>query len=120
MWTLYAAGLNPKAFKKTEAAFVQNTYDNPTLFPKMIWSTNYARQACQTMFTLFWAGRQFAPKAIIDGVNIQDYLQNHYIAACKYLAQRIHEAGGLENDVVVGFESMNEPHRDWLVSKIYL
>lgn len=44
-------------------------------------------------------------------MNIQDYLQNHYIAACKYLAQRIHEVGDLENDVVVGFESMNEPHR---------
>ncbi|KAJ5118739.1 glycosyl hydrolase [Penicillium atrosanguineum] len=111
MWTLYAAGLNPKAFKKTEAALVQNTYDDPSQFPKMIWSTNYARLVCQTMFTLFWAGRDFAPKAVIDGVNIQDYLQSHFIAACKYLAQRIHEAGDLEHDVVIGWESMNEPHR---------
>jgi hypothetical protein len=29
MWTLYAAGLNPKGFKKTGAALVQNTYDDP-------------------------------------------------------------------------------------------
>lgn len=111
MWTLYAAGLNPRAFRKTEAALVQNTYDNPALFPKMIWSTNYARHVCQTIFTLFWAGRQFAPKAIIDGVNIQDYLQGHYIAAITHLAQSIVDAGDLANDVVVGFESMNEPHR---------
>lgn len=111
MWTLYAAGLNPKGFKKTEAALVQNTYDIPAEFPKMIWSTNYTRSVCQTMFTLFWAGRDFAPKAIIDGVNIQDYLQNHFIAACKYLAQKIHDAGDLEHDVVIGWESINEPNR---------
>lgn len=111
MWTLYAAGLNPKCFKKTEAALVQNTYDIPAEFPKMIWSTNYTRSVCQTMFTLFWAGRDFAPKAIIDGVNIQDYLQNHFIAACKYLAQKIHDAGDLEHDVVIGWESINEPNR---------
>jgi hypothetical protein len=63
------------------------------------------------MFTLFWAGRDFAPKAIIDGMNIQDYLQAHFIAACKYLASRIHEAGDLEDDVVFGWENINEPNR---------
>lgn len=63
------------------------------------------------MFTLFWAGREFAPKAIIDNMNIQDFLQGHFIAACKHLAQRIHDAGGLEHDVVIGWESLNEPHR---------
>ncbi|KAJ9272519.1 CAZyme family GH5 [Paecilomyces variotii] len=111
MWTLYAAGLNPQAFNKTQAALVQNTWDNPAEFPKMIWSTNYTRLACQTIFTLFWAGRDFAPKAIIDGQNIQDYLQGHFIASCKRLAEKIHEAGDLESEVVIGWESMNEPHR---------
>ncbi|KAJ5624146.1 hypothetical protein N7510_000455 [Penicillium lagena] len=111
MWTLYAAGLNPRTFKKTEAALVQNTYDNPAAFPKMIWSTNYTRLVCQTMFTLFWAGRDFAPKAIINGMNIQDYLQSHFIAACKHFAQKIHEAGDLESQVIIGWESLNEPHR---------
>ncbi|OJJ48635.1 hypothetical protein ASPZODRAFT_1646406 [Penicilliopsis zonata CBS 506.65] len=111
MWTLYAAGFNPLAFKKTEAALVQNTWDDPTQFPKMIWATNYTRLVCQTIFTLFWAGRDFAPKAIIDGVNIQDYLQSHYIAAVKYLAQKIHDAGDLEHEVVIGWETLNEPHR---------
>lgn len=111
MWTLYAAGLNPRGFKKTEAAMVQNTADNPAAFPKMIWSTNYGRLVCQTMFTLFWAGRDFAPKAIIEGMNIQDYLQGHFIAACRHFAQKIHHAGDLEGEVVVGWESMNEPSR---------
>ncbi|KAF2145704.1 glycoside hydrolase family 5 protein [Aplosporella prunicola CBS 121167] len=111
LWTLYACGLNPRAFDVTEAALVQNTYPEPEKFPKMIWATNYTRMACQVMFTLFFAGREFAPKAIIDGMNIEDYLQGHFVNACKHLAQRIREAGDLENDVVIGWESMNEPNR---------
>lgn len=111
MWTVYACGLNPKAFPSTQAAWVQNTYPNPAEYPKMIWSTNYTRMACQVIFTLFFAGKDFAPKAIIDGINIQDYLQEHFVKACQYLAQKIHDAGDLENDVVIGWESMNEPNR---------
>ena len=111
MWTLYAMGLNPHAFQTTEAAWVQNTYPNPTEYPKMIWATNYTRMACQVIFTLFFAGKDFAPKAIIDGVNIQDYLQDHFVQACRHLALRIHEAGDLESEVVIGWESMNEPNR---------
>jgi hypothetical protein len=111
MWTLYAAGLDPKMFSKTQAALVHNTQPKPSDFPKMIWSTNYTRMVCQTMFSLFWAGKDFAPKAIINGESIQDYLQNHFIAACGYVAQKIHGAGDLEDRVVIGWETMNEPHR---------
>ncbi|BDD62413.1 hypothetical protein MPDQ_001011 [Monascus purpureus] len=111
LWTLYAAGLNPLCFKKNEAALVHNTYDDPAEFPKMVWSTNYARLVNLTMWTLFFGGRDFAPKAIINGINIQDYLQGHFIAACRYFAQKIHEAGDLEEEVVIGWESLNEPSR---------
>ncbi|KAG6011062.1 hypothetical protein E4U21_000093 [Claviceps maximensis] len=111
MWTLYACGLNPESFAATEAAIVQNTYADPDNFPKMIWSTNYHRLAAGTMFTLFFAGKDFAPKCIIDNMNIQDYLQDHFFNACAHLAKRIHEAGDLENDPVIGWESMNEPNR---------
>ncbi|KAH6891070.1 glycoside hydrolase superfamily [Thelonectria olida] len=111
MWTIYACGLNPQSFAATEAAIVQNTYPEPDEFPKMIWSTNYYRLAAGTIFTMFFAGKDFAPKCIIDGVNIQDYLQDHFMAACGHLAQRIHEAGDLENEVVIGWESMNEPNK---------
>jgi len=65
----------------------------------MIWSTNYGRLLSQTLFTLFFVGRVFAPNCIIDGINIQDYLQQHYIAAFGELADRIKqadEAEGLE------------------------
>lgn len=111
MWTLYAAGLNPQSFAATEAAIVHNTYPDPAKFPKMIWSTNYYRLAAATMFTLFFAGRDFAPKCIIDGMNIQDYLQGHFLRACAHLARRIHEAGDIEDEVVFGWETLNEPNK---------
>lgn len=111
LWTLYAVGLNPRNFASTEAAFVHNTYPDPAQYPKMIWATNYTRFVCQVVFTLFFGGRHFASKAIIDGKNIQDYLQDHFVAAYRHLAARFHEAGDIENDVVIGWESMNEPNR---------
>ncbi len=111
MWTLYACGLDPQKFGITEAALVHNTYDEPANFPKMIWTTNYTRLACQVIFTLFFGGRDFAPKAVINGRNIQDFLQDHFIGACRHLARRIHAAGDLENHVVIGWESLNEPNR---------
>lgn len=111
MWTLFAAGLNPRAFAPTEAAWVHNTYPDPSNYPMMIWATNYNRLVCQVMFTLFFGGRDFAPKAIIDGKNIQDYLEDRFIAAYRHLALRIQEAGDIQDDVVIGWESMNEPNR---------
>lgn len=111
LWTIYACGLNPQSFAATEAAIVHNTYPKPEEFPKMIWSTNYFRLAAGTIFTLFFAGKDFAPKCIIDGMNIQDYLQNHFIGACAHLAKRIHEAGDIMDEVVMGWESMNEPNK---------
>ncbi|KAF1811185.1 glycosyl hydrolase-like protein [Eremomyces bilateralis CBS 781.70] len=109
MWTIYACGLDPQKFAATEAAIVHNTHPDPENFPKMVWSTNYHRLACQTMFTMFFAGKTFTPLAIIDGKNIQDYLQDHFVNACQQLAKRMKEAGGLDH--VIGWESWNEPNR---------
>ncbi|EMD00162.1 glycoside hydrolase family 5 protein [Baudoinia panamericana UAMH 10762] len=114
MWTIYACGFDPTKFATTQAALVQNTWPVLAEFPKMAWATNYQRLACQTIFTFFFAGREFAPKCIIDGKNIQDYLQDHFIAACRHLAKRITEAGDLEGDVVLGFETVNEPNKGFI------
>jgi hypothetical protein len=111
LWTLHACGLDPEKFPQTQAAVVHNEWPDVTDFPKMLWPTNYTRLATETTFTLFYAGRDFAPNAIIDGKNIQDFLTDHFIAACTELAKGINKAGDLEDVCVIGWESMNEPHR---------
>ncbi|KAI9333173.1 family 5 glycoside hydrolase [Zopfochytrium polystomum] len=130
-WTLRAAGLNATNFAATGAAMVQNTFKEPKDYPKMSWSTNYFKLAAGTMFTLFFAGETFAPNCLVavpadpaaaashpDGpapkpklVNIQEFLQSHYINAVAELAKRIHEtAADLEDSVVVGYDTLNEPN----------
>jgi hypothetical protein len=98
----------------TYSALLHNEYPSrensqPHSFPAMIWATNYTRLFSQTIFTLFFAGRTYAPKCIIDGINIQDWLQNHFINAVCALAKRIGEEDGLFDKVVIGWDSMNEP-----------
>ncbi len=108
LWTFLSVGLNPKNFNKTEGACIHNFY-NDKGYPKMLWATNYNRMVCQVMFTLFFGGKKFAPKCIIDGINIQDYLQSHFLNACLVLYQRIIDEGDLMDTTVIGFESLNEP-----------
>ena len=82
---------------------------DPASMPGMIWGSNYTRMVSLTVFTLFFAGRTYAPKCIIDGINIQDWLQNHFIDAVAELAKRIAAAPGLLDECVIGWDSMNEP-----------
>uniref|UniRef100_K3WLM9 Glycoside hydrolase family 5 domain-containing protein n=1 Tax=Globisporangium ultimum (strain ATCC 200006 / CBS 805.95 / DAOM BR144) TaxID=431595 RepID=K3WLM9_GLOUD len=105
MWTLEKVGFEPRHFAVTHAALCVETSGKPaSQFPKMIWPTNYFKLATATMFTLFWGGAKFAPNCFVDGVQVQEYLQSHYINALTELARVVSD---LKN--VVGFGTMNEP-----------
>jgi hypothetical protein len=56
------------------------------------------------MFTLFFAGNDFAPQLKVDGIPIQEYLQSHYLNAIKQAALRLRD---LPN--VIGYDTLNEP-----------
>lgn len=107
LWTLEKVGFNIENFKATNAAL---TYNDPNeKIPTMIWPTNYTKLGSATMFSLFFAGNDFAPKTKIDGLPVQDFLQQHYINAFVHLAKAIKDL-----DNVVGFDVMNEPHPGYI------
>lgn len=113
-WTLEKVGLEMKNFTNGNAAMVHNTYPDPMDFPKMIWATNYYKLAAATMFTLFFAGDVFAPKLFIDGQSAQRFLQSHFLNAMSRVAQAIVATPGLADRVVVGYDTLNEPHYGWV------
>lgn len=105
LWTMEAVGLEPRHFEATKAALcVETCGKRVSQFPKMIWPTNYFKLAAATMFTLFYGGARFAPSCHVNGVQVQEYLQSHYLDAMAQLAESLK---GLKN--VVGFGPMNEP-----------
>jgi hypothetical protein len=116
IWTFEKAGLDITKFDASAAAFImQYRYDphNPDAYPPMAWLQNYGRLATCTMFTLFFGGNAFAPSCKVKGLPIQNYLQDHYIAALKEVAKRVRD-----NPYVVGFEVMNEPSPGWIGKRV--
>lgn len=111
-WTFEKVGLDFAKFNASEAAFImQYRYDpnNPKAYSPMYWTGNENRLANGTMFTLFFGGKDFAPLCQIDGVNAQDYLQNHFFDAMKQIAIRVKD-----NPQVLGFDTLNEPNPGWI------
>ena len=102
-WTFEAVGMDVSSFHQTGAALLHQK--QPDDFPQLMWANNYYRFAAFTMFTLFFGGETFAPNLLVDGRNIQDYLQDHYVKAYAYVAQRLKHL-----PKVIGFGVMNEPH----------
>lgn len=106
-WTLEALGFDLTKLLETGAAMLHDWKGRRP--PLLIWATNYARLAPATMFTLFWAGNDFAPATKIHGVPAQEFLQQHYIDAFSQLAIRLRDVPS-----IVGYEVMNEPSRGYI------
>lgn len=106
-WTLECAGFDMTKFKAAGAAIVHQTHGDP--FPKMIWSTNACKLAAATMFTLFFAGNDYAPKTQVEGIPIQDYLQSHFFGSIRKVAEKMK---GL--DCVIGYDTYNEPQHGYV------
>ncbi|CEP01624.1 hypothetical protein PBRA_008566 [Plasmodiophora brassicae] len=130
-WTLRLAGLNAEAFLESGAAICHSQWLKADKrrrveeYPAMIWQTNCnddtcvcdAKLASATMFTLFFGGRRFAPRFLVDDAdgdgaryNVQDYLQAHFVSAMTYVARRVHDA----DVAVLGWDSLNEPDPGWI------
>eukprot|EP00906_Rhabdomonas_costata_P013825 RCo019818 len=106
-WTHEILGMDITRFSEVGAAVVEQLAEGS--LPRMIWPTNHFKLATATMFTLFFAGKDFAPKTMVEGVNIQEYLQDHYIKAMVTMATHLKD---LPN--VVGYGSLNEPSMGWI------
>lgn len=106
-WTLEAAGFDISRLDASEAAItMQRRYPD---YPTMVWVDNYSRLACATMFTLFFAGDRFAPNLRVDGIPIQSYLQDAFIAAMEQVAKRLKNMPH-----VLGYGPLNEPGKGFI------
>jgi hypothetical protein len=106
-WTFDAAGMDWTHFVDTGAAVLECASEG--FYPPLIWGSNGIKLAGATLFTLFFAGNDFAPQLKVDGEPIQEYLQSHYIEAMRQVAARLK---GLPN--VIGFDTLNEPNSGYI------
>jgi hypothetical protein len=107
-WTLEALGMDLDKLDTTGAALTRQRYaefHGGKSFPRMIWPSNYNRYAAATLFSLFFGGKTYAPDVLIEGKNVQDWLQDRYIAAFRHCFRRLKTC-----TAIVGWGVMNEPH----------
>ncbi|MDR0555199.1 MAG: cellulase family glycosylhydrolase [Treponema sp.] len=105
-WTIEKIGMDLERLDAVGAALTQQHYGkfHKDAYPRMIWPTNYSRYAAATMLTLFFAGKTYAPETQIEGENVQDWLQERYLACMRHAFRRLKNCKAL-----VGWGTMNEP-----------
>ncbi|MDR0455375.1 MAG: cellulase family glycosylhydrolase [Treponema sp.] len=111
-WTMERLGIDLEKLDTTGSALTRQRYGEfhgGAPFPRMAWPSNYNRYAAATMFSLFFGGKTYAPDVRIDGKNVQDWLQNHYIAAFRHCYRRLKNCAA-----IAGWGVMNEPHNGFI------
>lgn len=106
-WTLDVVGMKRESLVDCGAAVVHAFHEGA--LPTMIWPTNYTKLGAATLFTLFFAGHDFAPSLRVHNESISEFLQRHYVAALCEVARSLR---GLPN--VVGYGTMNEPSAGYI------
>jgi hypothetical protein len=106
-WTFETVGMDITRFHMTGAALTHQEHGDP--LPSMSWPTNHGKFASATMYTLFFGGNDFAPQTTVDGVPIQDFLQQHYFNAVKQAAERLKNFPH-----VIGYDTLNEPSKGYI------
>ena len=115
-WTFEKVGIDFTKFHDAGAAWLMQYRNDPRdtrAYPSLSWSQSRIQFGCATMFTLFFGGKDFAPSCTIDGQNVQDYLQSHYIDSYKQVAKITKDMTN-----VLGFDSLNEPTVGFIGSKL--
>ncbi|MHA1341351.1 MAG: cellulase family glycosylhydrolase [Promethearchaeota archaeon] len=116
LWTFEKIGLDFTKFAESNCAWtMQHEYDenNPKSYPPMFWPQNQLRLPVATMFTLFFAGKDFAKSILVDGINPQEYLRNYFYRSLKQVARRVKHI-----QKVIGFNTLNEPSQGWIGIKV--
>jgi len=117
-WTLEKIGMDLEKLDATGAAVTfQHFRGRPECgaylkkdgSPKFFWPVNYFRYAAATMFTLFFGGKTYAPDYTVEGENIEDWLQEKYIAALRHCQRRLKNCGA-----IAGWGTMNEPYSGFI------
>ncbi|KAL7423982.1 hypothetical protein Q5752_001567 [Cryptotrichosporon argae] len=124
-WALLALGIHPRRVHQTGSAVLHHQWAREGFggvegreaatrgdqgdWPDMIWNTNLHRLAARHCFTMFFASEELAPKCTIDGQSASRWIQQRFNLAYGHLAERLRDAGGLLDECVIGWDSMNEP-----------
>lgn len=116
-WIFEKLGLDFTRFDVAGAAHVmQHRYDYARAdsrqednYPMMSWARNYRMPANGIVWTAFFAGALLTPDWLVEGENVQHYLQRHYLGAMAALAERL-----ADNMAVIGFDTLNEPNPGWV------
>ncbi|MBN1880915.1 MAG: cellulase family glycosylhydrolase [Deltaproteobacteria bacterium] len=116
-WLFETVGLDFTKFHRADAAIVMQhayDYDDPRPrqednYPIMCWGSNMNYPVNGIMWTLFFAGTDFAPQFTVEGKNIQDYMQEHYLGCLREVGKRV-----ADMPHVLGFDTLNEPNPGWV------
>ena len=116
-WLFEKVGMDLTQFSDAGQAYLmQRDYDfsvpqkrQEDNYPTMAWPRNFNLAPNKIMWTLFFAGNDFAPDFLIDGVRAQDYLQGHFIQCQVEVAKRLK---GMPH--VLGFDVINEPNMGYV------